>query len=274
MPSARDLLQQADALIRSNRGVGESGDRTVPVLTDVAIPGAGHLAARSRSDEIPTLTSVVGAASEPMFDLTIPSESAALARRFPPAQVESLVPFSEMPTLPQFDESDSIIARRRSESQIDRYDDDDSMVGAMPKWLEADLLSDAPIAAEPGASSDDESTGREPVALTDADATAQTDPEPTAQTDHEPRATARVPTAEEVAETVYYQVLQNLDLYTERALQEHLTTHLQPIIEQASRELLATLNANLGGLMRQYVAEAIEKQLGVHPVVNKLTPGV
>ena len=40
---------------------------------------------------------------------------------------------------------------------------------------------------------------------------------------------------------------------------------LYTIMEQASRELLATLNANLGAVIRQYVAEAIEKQLGVRP---------
>jgi hypothetical protein len=75
--------------------------------------------------------------------------------------------------------------------------------------------------------------------------------------------------ATEIAEAVYYQVLQHLDLYTENALQEHLTTHLSPILERTSRELLASLHANLGGLIRQYVADAIEKQLGVRPPSSK-----
>lgn len=40
MPSARDLMQKADALMRSNRnlGAGES-DHDIPVLTDVVIAG-------------------------------------------------------------------------------------------------------------------------------------------------------------------------------------------------------------------------------------------
>ena len=75
--------------------------------------------------------------------------------------------------------------------------------------------------------------------------------------------------AEELAETVYFQVLQNLDLYTERALQQHMTAHLSPIIERATQELLTTLNANLGALMRQFVADAVEKQLGERPASER-----
>ena len=38
MPSARDLLEQADALMRSNRNVGTGRPQEkVPVLTDVAV---------------------------------------------------------------------------------------------------------------------------------------------------------------------------------------------------------------------------------------------
>ncbi len=80
-----------------------------------------------------------------------------------------------------------------------------------------------------------------------------------------PAAAPAGPSAAELAEAVYFQVLQNLDLHTERALQRELTVHLAPIIERANRELMTTLHANLGALMRQFIADAIEKQLGVRP---------
>jgi hypothetical protein len=168
-----------------------------------------------------------------------------------------------------------------------------------PKWLEADLLDPVsagdnlpPEAVAPDALAerasreqwterkeptlrdeplfrDEGSLRSEPTFLMDSAEEDVHPPPETAPPPAIPLASAppesEPPSAAETAETVYYQVLQNLDLYSERALQEHLTTHLAPIIEQATRELLATLNANLGALMRQYVAEAIEKQLGVRP---------
>ena len=78
-------------------------------------------------------------------------------------------------------------------------------------------------------------------------------------------AAAPAPSAGELAEAVYFQVLQNLDLHTERMLQRELTVPLAPIIERANQELMATLNANLAGLIRQFIADAIEKQLGARP---------
>jgi hypothetical protein len=70
------------------------------------------------------------------------------------------------------------------------------------------------------------------------------------------------PRAQELAEQVYMQVLQSLDLYTEKALQEHLAQHLQPVIERAGREIVAAVNANIGKLLRTFIAESIERHLG------------
>jgi hypothetical protein len=69
------------------------------------------------------------------------------------------------------------------------------------------------------------------------------------------------PHLQELAEQVYLQVLQSLDLYTEKALQEHLARHLQPVIERAGREIVAAVNANIGKLLRTFIAESIERQL-------------
>lgn len=276
MPTARELLQQADALMRSNRSVGKTAtDDNVPVLTDVAVPPPAPQAEVGgfREEAIPVLTSVV-----PDFDIHVPKD--ASRARFPGSMLNpSLLPLSEMPPLPPMDEGDSVVARRASDSRIDRPQSSEGIT-EVPSWLEADLLEPAkqgsfaapspPVDPEEGMTA--QATERpvlvfsEPsVAAGEASAaTAASDgppppPEPESSSQHA-----------DLAETIYYQVLQNLDLYTERALQEHLTRHLAPIIERAGQELLSTLNANLGAVIRQYVAEAIEKQLGVRPTASDL----
>jgi hypothetical protein len=227
MPSARDLLQQADTLMRRNRKVGASdSDEAVPLLTDIAVPGGSGVSHRQHRDEIPVLTNAVTTIPEPASGAPGQSDPRARFSATAALQDSTIFPISQMPRM-------TIQGPARSERQTESI----FSVTALQTQLadaedwDAELIAPAP----PGP------PGPPPV----------------------PAAAAT--SAAEIAETVYYQVLQNLDLYTERALQEHLTTHLSPILERASRELLATLHANLGALIRQYVAEAIEKQLGVRP---------
>jgi hypothetical protein len=345
MPSARDLLQQADALMRSHRNVGSSrGDDSVPVLTDIAVPGNVGAGVRPRVEDIPVLTHVVSDVAEPAFDMTVPVERERTAStESVPAPVESLLlPLSEMPELPPLEPAEPRDARDTDDAEVERTGAATVLDDETPKWLEADLLPptrrdesgesaavpDArhPDAKEiqpaseseseqhdverldwasmpmpsvdalmvkggegagPAASSGANEGRAEPDALAESidDDAAPDDfsssPEPsgsesdgseltTAVSDGHvsPLQTQTAPSAAEVAETVYFQVLQNLDLYTERALQRHMTAHLSPIIERATQDLLTTLNANLGALIRQFVADAIEKQLGVRPAAE------
>jgi hypothetical protein len=308
MPSARDLLQQADALMRSHRNLGSSdAQETVPVLTDVAIPGSATVVTRQRIEEIPVLTNVVAEAEEvPVFNLEIPTRLPPAPHHFPPTQTDALLlPLSEMPPIPAIDEDDTTSAFR--DSRVDeRAVEPGPIDDEMPKWLEADLLETGPAntAAEPARDPqrdserldwdnvpDDDSAPTEspisepdPIPESPDEPVVFVDPGPSATqplvggvhgaANDEPRAATPPLTsppqqpassAEELADTVYFQVLQNLDLYTERALQQHMTAHLSPIIERATQDLLTTLNANLGALIRQFVADAIEKQLGVRP---------
>ncbi len=228
MPSARDLLQQADTLMRSNRKVGASdSDEAVPLLTDIAVPGGSGVSHRQHRDEIPVLTNAVTTIPEPASSAPGQSDPRARFSATAALQDSTIFPISQMPQItsqgpaPSKRQTESIFSVTAMQVQLADAED----------W-DAELIAPAP-------------PGPPPV----------------------PAAAAT--SAAEIAETVYYQVLQNLDLYTERALQEHLTTHLSPILERASRELLATLHANLGALIRQYVAEAIEKQLGVRPDSSK-----
>ncbi len=64
-----------------------------------------------------------------------------------------------------------------------------------------------------------------------------------------------------LAEEVRMQVLQRIDIFTDTGLQEQLTARVQPIVDRASAELVATINQQVGQLLRAYVAEAIEREI-------------
>jgi hypothetical protein len=66
-----------------------------------------------------------------------------------------------------------------------------------------------------------------------------------------------------VAEEVRMQVLQRIDLFTDTGLRTQLGARLQPIVDRASADLVATINQHVGELLRAYVAEAIEREIEV-----------
>ena len=84
---------------------------------------------------------------------------------------------------------------------------------------------------------------------------------PAAAQTEAPRSLSGDPQVQELTEHVYVQVLQRLDLYTEKALQEHLARYLQPVIERASRELVTAVNVNIGKVLRTFIAESVEREV-------------
>jgi hypothetical protein len=64
-----------------------------------------------------------------------------------------------------------------------------------------------------------------------------------------------------LAEEIRMQVLQRIDIFTDTGLQEQLAARLQPIVDRASADLVATINQQIGALLRAYVAEAIEREI-------------
>jgi hypothetical protein len=66
-----------------------------------------------------------------------------------------------------------------------------------------------------------------------------------------------------LAEQVSMQVLQRVDLFTDTGLKTQLAQHLQPIVERASAELIAAITEHVGGVLRTYVAEAIEREIAL-----------
>ncbi|MFO1313798.1 MAG: hypothetical protein U1F41_17225 [Burkholderiales bacterium] len=64
-----------------------------------------------------------------------------------------------------------------------------------------------------------------------------------------------------MAEEIRMQVLQRIDLFTDTGLRDQLGGRLQPIVDRASADLVATINQHVGDLLRAYVAEAIEREI-------------
>ena len=64
-----------------------------------------------------------------------------------------------------------------------------------------------------------------------------------------------------LAEEIRMQVLQRIDIFTDTGLREQLTARLQPVVDRASADLVATINREVGQLLRTYVAEAIEREI-------------
>ena len=83
MPSARDLMQKADALMKSNRNVGAGeSDHDIPVLTDIVIAGdATVLRQRSvvAAVPVPPTPSPALISGDPLRSAALSNESKRLA---------------------------------------------------------------------------------------------------------------------------------------------------------------------------------------------------
>jgi hypothetical protein len=64
-----------------------------------------------------------------------------------------------------------------------------------------------------------------------------------------------------LAEEVKMQVLQRIDIFTDTGLQDQLAARLQPIVDRAGADLVATITQQVGQLLRGYVADAIEREI-------------
>ena len=64
-----------------------------------------------------------------------------------------------------------------------------------------------------------------------------------------------------LAAEIWTQVLQRIDLFTDTGLREQLGVRMQPIIERASAEMVATINQQVGSLLRACIADAIEREI-------------
>ena len=189
MPSARELLEQADALMRRNRA--RAVNTEIPELTE-AVPAIVRPTPKAL-DEVPELTDIVEE-----------------------IEIESIADMPDDAEEPSawmgFDQGEPSVVGEPADS-----------VGALP-----------PPPIEPA-----------PVPP------AAANPAPV---DDWARWQA-------IADEIRMQVLQRIDIFTDTGLRDQLGMELQPIVERASAEMVATINEQVGKLLRAYIAEAIEREI-------------
>lgn len=224
MPSARELLEQVDALMRRNRG---GVDSIAPTIIDPHEPA-------------------------PQDVVSLPVQGAPEPAMTHEAVEEALAPplLDDIPVLTEVAQVDQEISSRQSGH------------GHAPATTDGDvpLLTDAVPDVAPSIDEEEALIGglaAEAFAVIGGPMGGTNAAPSSAQS----RISADDPRWSTLAEDVRMQVLQRLDLFTERGLQSQLEVYLQPIVNRASAELVQTINAHLGEVLRAYVAEAIEREI-------------
>ena len=262
MASARELLEQADRLMRRNRGGAD-----IPVLTEVVVDAP--LQAEAEED-VPLLTDVVEAADESALApaAAVPGVPRSQAE---PGPLEAASAVSDEAAITRSVESIPVGLPLEGESSdwlvMDTIDPaTHSITGVAPDTLAAvppvalktadaepapPQQIEAPLAALPATAASDEPGVRGQDAAAGAEAEAQA---------------ARAAKVEDerwraLAEQVSMQVLQRVDLFTDSGLKTQLAEHLRPAVERAGAELVDAITEHVGALLRSYVAEAIEREI-------------
>ncbi|HEV2977831.1 MAG TPA: hypothetical protein VG425_09605 [Casimicrobiaceae bacterium] len=302
MPTARELLEQADALMRRNRV-----DTGIPVLTD-SVPEVAL--APMRSDP---------AARAQAADARPPRDNGQDYRRepegLPTGAVES-APRAPPPGQPAMRGPDALATTEHSGHEIepplltDTVVDMAEAIEPLPRaatesdlslWLGPDTIDPAlhsitgpapdtvgvvppvtlrvpDLQPEPAQFSDD----RDPT-VTRTLRAAGSEPTPPPKGSVPPVspeiAAVREPVAavlgsdderwRALAEQMSMQVLQRLDLFVDSGLKAQLAAHLRPIVVRAGAELVEAINDHVGQLVRTYVAEAIEREIAQWRQQNK-----
>lgn len=256
MASARELLEQADALMRRNRS--RSGV-DIPVLTDVV---AGVSANDEPEADVPVLTEVIeaGTADDADLQAVVPAPmplEPPEARHAQPPQANSVAIMQSAQAIPvelpmDGDTSDWLV--------MDTIDPSThSITGPGPDTLAVV----PPVTLKPA---DSEEASPAAVAAPIAVAVDSPAPAPLVVDDAAERA-AKASAEEErwraLAEQISMQVLQRVDLFTDTGLKTQLAGHLQPIVDRASAELVKAITEHVGGVLRTYVAEAIEREIAL-----------
>jgi len=294
MPTARELLEQADALMRRNRA--RQVDTEIPELTEaIAMPviAPETSAAPVALDDIPELTDAVeeieiasiveipddeldsqgwlrSDSEELAADIARPRAAAATsAVHVPEAIGGRVLPLfaiagkahesaSAAPAAVAASGADSVIAAMQTKAPVVelpvRDAHDDKSTATHES--EAAPASDQPAAQDAITARDDTTSTSE---ITSTSASGEVAAPATSE--------STVPAAndwarwEALAEEIRMQVLQRIDIFTDTRLREQLSAHMQPIVERASAEMVDTINEQIGTLLRAYIAEAIEREI-------------
>jgi hypothetical protein len=275
MPTARELLEQADALMRRNR----AGDTSIPVLTDVVEPLEAARAGPSTREGAGDLWRERAEAAAPARPANPPQAPVAPV---PPAGRQALS--SEPPVLT--DAVDQAVAALGAGPEMGQGDSSlwlgpdtidpslHSITGPAPDTVAVVPPVTLRVAPEPPPPPPEPLDEPDPtITRTVRAAGSAATPPPARSTPREPPAEPPVaprpePSAAEeeeqrraLAEQISMQVLQRIDLFTDTGLKAQLAEHLQPIVARASKELVNAINQHVGQLVRSYIAEAIEREI-------------
>ncbi len=277
MPSARELLEQADALMRRNRA--RAVDTEIPELTEVVAevapaPGA-TLIALEDVPELVDLVEEIEIASIVELPDDIDEVSEWLTHDPGALSDGGRQPDSAVAGLPVAKASEADAGSVRSLQSIvgkpgvlnDRMpaiEQASPAIEPLPPSTEvtppaAELT---PVVAEPA-----------PPVAEPAPRAAETAPPAAATTTPKPAIVAETSPAlqapiaddwarwEALAEEIRMQVLQRIDIFTDTRLRKQLSAQLQPIVDRASVQMVETINEEVGKLLRAYIAEAIEREI-------------
>ena len=292
MSSARELLEQADALMQRNRR-RPRGDE-IPELTDAvpddALPRAAWTeAAVPRSaalktaavDDIPELTEAVEEIEAPSIQ-DYPDDPDELSRWLQEDEPKIPAPVRESPPMEASREAPwtavagaSQMPDRLPEAMLraDPRVSPDAENPAVPLAPPAPVSASWPLPLTPAVTVEPEEIFFEDVADPAAVEDVRLPDQAIArEVDSTPAPEAPVPAAlpggaddperwSALAEEIRMQVLQRIDIFTDTGLREQLTARLQPVVDRASADLVATINREVGQMLRTYVAEAIEREI-------------
>jgi hypothetical protein len=280
MPTARELLEQADALMRRNRG----GDSGIPVLTD-RVPDARVEASRRG----PSTRAPASEARAPRSDRGRDERTAVASTTLPdareatkpaPSAAQPLAAASRSVEPPVLTDAVEEVAVDLAPLPAEQAEGEPSL------WLGPDTIDPAlhsitgpapdTVAVVPPVTLRAAPPSEEAQRSVDAEL-----PDPTITRTFRAAGSATVPPPagsvlpdmlpaapasgderwQALAEQISMQVLQRLDLFIDTGLKEQLAAHLEPIVARAGAELVETINEHVGQLVRSYVAEAIEREI-------------
>jgi hypothetical protein len=299
VPTARELLDQADALMRRNRARAEDD---IPLLTD-AVPSAQEAQSQFAPARRPAVTPVGDADDDvPLLtDEVEEIEAAAIDAEVGEGEPSAWLDFEEAEPSVIGDAPDSIaivppvdlrrpapapdVDEAEDAGELDEIDEDlAAAIAAAPREEESLRPAVVEPAALPSRPAPPETPARAPVVIAGGAAALLTGGPPGESQDVAPIATVPAPLVlalpetppspaetpvprddaahwEAMAEEIRMQVLQRIDLFTDTGLRTQLGARLQPIVDRASADLVATINQHVGELLRAYVAEAIEREI-------------
>jgi hypothetical protein len=263
MPSARELLEQADALMRRNRA--RAVDTEIPELTEVVAevapaPGA-TLIALEDVPELVDLVEEIEIASIVELPDDLDEVSGWLSHEPGDLGDGGGSPDSAVAGLPMAKASEAGAGSVRSLHSVVGKPGvaTDPMPAVGPSRPATEV---APPAAEPT-----------PVAAETAPPAVGTTPPAAGSTTPERAVVAEISPAlpvpiaddwarwEALAEEIRMQVLQRIDIFTDTRLRKQLSAQLQPIVDRAGVQMVETINEEVGRLLRAYIAEAIEREI-------------